>query len=373
LVILNEICQNDSIIMNNEILEFTLRKVEFSSDNFQNEFPHITVDGHWRTTHDGCWTGGFWVGILWLEYYITNDSKFFQWADKWTRLLERRKNDRTFDLGFLFYPSFVLGYRVTKDDYFRKTALEAANTLVTLYNENSNFIYNDAIVNEKTVSRTIIDIMMNLPLLWWAYEETGDEKYSRIAHNHSERTIKEFINNDYSTIQAIDFDLKSGKILKKFSLQGYSDGSCWARGQAWAIYGFVLAYKTSRDKRFLETAEKLAGFFIRNLPDDYVPYWDFHDPRIPHSIKDTSAAAISCSAFLTLSELSEKEVYKDIALKILNSLSRNYLAENSNSILKDGCYHKKNKGLIWGDYYFVESLVKAGIIDIRKSKTVKYG
>jgi unsaturated chondroitin disaccharide hydrolase len=351
-------------MMMNEIMEFILRKVECSADNFQNEFPHITVDGNWQTTQDGCWTGGFWAGLVWLQYYMTNDTKFFQWADKWTRLLEKRKNDRIFDLGFLFYPSFVLGYRVTKDDYFRKTALEAADTLVTLYNENSNFIYNDATVNEKKVGRTIVDVMMNLPLLWWAYVETGDEKYYRVAYNHSERTIQEFVKNDYSTIQAIDFDLKSGKIIKKFSLQGYSDNSCWARGQAWAIYGFVLAYKTSRDKRFLETAEKLADFFIRNLPDDSVPYWDFHDPEIPNSIKDTSAAAIACSAFLTLCELNEKVVYKEIALKILNSLSGKYLAEKSKSILKEGCYHKKNKGLIWGDYYFMESLLKASSINI---------
>ncbi|HHT9138675.1 MAG TPA: glycoside hydrolase family 88 protein [Candidatus Wunengus sp. YC60] len=243
---------------------------------------------------------------------------------------------------------------------------------MTLFHESSNFIYNDAVVNENKVGRTIVDVMMNLPLLWWAYEETDDEKYYKVAYKHSDQTIKEFVRNDDSTIQAIDFDLKSGKIISKFSLQGYSDDSCWARGQAWAIYGFTLAYETSGDKRFLETAENLADYFIQNLPDDYVPYWDFHDPKIPDTIKDTSAAAITSSALLTLSQLSNKEKFKEIALKMLNSLSSNYLAEKSNSILKQGCYHKKNKDLIWGDYYFIEALVKAGN-EIRKFKTATYG
>lgn len=344
--------------MFNKVIKSALSKIEPTATKLKSEFPHNTIDGNWQTSKDGSWTGGFWIGLLWRSYNITKDKKFMQLAYKWIRLLEERKHDRTFDLGFLFYPSFVLGYKTTNDDYLRKVALEAADTLVTFFHEDSKFIYNEVAINGKKVGRTIVDVMMNLPLLWWAYEETGDEKYYKVAYEHSEQTIKEFVMDDYSTIHAIDFDLKTGELIKKFTLHGYSDDSCWSRGQAWALYGFALAYKTSEERRFFEIAEKLANYFIRNLPDDYVPYWDFDDPKIPDTIKDSSASAIACSGLLTLSELSKNEEYKRVALKILDSLSRNYLAGKSDGILKHGCYHKEDRGLIWGDYYFMEAMMK---------------
>lgn len=353
------------MLMDNKVIKSALTKTENTANKLKSEFPHITIDGNWQTTQDGSWTGGFWIGLLWLSYSITNDKKFMQWAYKWIRLLEGRKNNRTFNLGFLFYPSFVLGYEITNDNHFKKVALDAADTLVTFFHEDSKFIYNEAAINGKKVGRTIGDVMMNLPLLWWAYEKIGDEKYYKVACEHSKQTIKHFVMDDYSTIHAIDFDLKTGELIKKFTLQGYNDSSCWSRGQAWALYGFALAYKTSEERRFLERAEGLANYFIRNLPDDYVPYWDFDDPKIPDTIKDSSAAAIACSGLLTLSDLSKNEEYKRVAIKILNSLSRNYLAEKSDAMLKQGCYHKKNRGLIWGDYYFIEALRKVNRINER--------
>ena len=204
--------------------------------------------------------------------------------------------------------------------------------------------------------------MMNIAILWCAYEETDRKKYYDIAYMHSKRTIEEFIRSDYSTIHVIDFDLVSGKIIRKITIQGYSDDSCWSRGQAWAIYGFTLAYKTTKDRMFLEI-EKTCGYFIINLPDDYIPCWDFKDPTL--SVKDSSAAAIASSALLTLSKQSGDRKLEDISLKILNSLLASYFADNSDGILKHGCFHKPagidvDESLIWGDYYFVESLAKKG-------------
>jgi unsaturated chondroitin disaccharide hydrolase len=118
--------------------------------------------------------------------------------------------------------------------------------------------------------------MMDLPLLWWAYGETQDMQYYDVAYNHSLSTIECLIRKDYSTSHVIYFDLKTGEIIKKGTYQGFGDDSCWSRGQAWAIYGFTLAYKTTRDSIFLNTAEKLSTFFLRNLPEDHVPYWDFN-------------------------------------------------------------------------------------------------
>ena len=324
--------------------------------------PYITKNGKWVTTEDGDWTGGFWIGLLWLIYKVTGNEKYKDEAYKWAKRLESRKNDRTFDLGFLFYPSFVLGYEITKDSGLRRTALEAANTLSTLLNNRSGFVHHGITINGKKAGRTIIDVMMNLPLLWWAYGETDNKKYYDMAYLHSKRTIDEFIRKNYSTIHVIDFDLETGKIIRKITVQGYNNESCWSRGQAWAIYGFALAYKTSKDELFLKTAEKLAENFVKLLPEDCVPYWDFNNPE--KSVKDSSAAAIASSGLLILSELSGQGKFKDVAVNILNSLCNNYLCEEEeDGILKHGCYHKPesmgvDESLIWGDYYFMEAIMK---------------
>ena len=342
------------------ILSYAVKKVDQSIK--LKDFPHITENGEWVTTEDGYWTGGSWIGLLWHAYKISGDEKYKAEAYKWAKRLECRKNDRTFDLGFLFYPSFVVGYEITKDDYLKRAALEAADTLATLFNEKSGFVYNDFTLNGKKAGRTIIDVMMNLPLLWWAYEETKDAKFLKAASAHSKRTIEEFIREDYSTVHVIDFDLETGEIIRKRTGQGYSDDSCWSRGEAWAIYGFVLAYKTTKDKLFLETAEKLAQYFIKNLPEDCVPYWDFDDSE--KGVKDSSAAAIASSGLLDLSELSQKKEFGEVAINILKSLCNNYLSgKDEEGILKHGCFHKpENMGvdesLIWGDYYFIEAIMK---------------
>ena len=328
-----------------------------------SSFPHVTQNGKWITTLDGDWTGGFWVGLLWLSYKLTDEKRYEKLAYDWLKLLEKRKKDRTPDLGFLFYPSFAMGYQITNDAQLKRIALEAANTLTTLFNEKADFIYDEKSTDAGKVGRSAVDFMMNLQLLWWAHEETGEEKYHQIAFRHSTTTIKNLIREDGSTIHVIDFDLKSGDKISKKTVQGYSDDSCWSRGQAWAIYGFALAYGATMEGSFLETAEKVSDYFIRNLPQGYVPFWDFNDPKIPKTVRDSSAAAIACSGMLTLSKVSKNEEFKETALKILNSLSKNYLAEKGDGLLKHGCYHKPekvgvNESLIWGDYYFVEALEK---------------
>ena len=342
------------------ILSYAVKKVDQSIK--LKDFPHITENGKWITTKDGYWTGGFWGGLLWYAYKITYDEKYRIEAYKWLKRLGSRRNSRTFDLGFLFYLSFALGHEITKDRDLRKIALEAADTLATRFNKKSGFVYNDFTLNGNKVGRTIIDVMMNLPLLWWAYDKTGDKKYYAVAYTHSKRTIDEFIRDDYSTVHVIDFDLETGEIIRKITVQGYSDGSCWSRGHAWTIYGFALAYKYTKDELFLKTAVNIAEYFIANLPEDYVPYWDFEDPE--KEIKDSSAAAIVASGMITLSELREKKEFKEAAINILNSLCNDYLCkEEENGILKHGCFHKPagigvKESLIWGDYYFIEAMMK---------------
>lgn len=345
-----------------EVLNKAINKVDKNMG--LKEFPYITENGKWSTTKDGYWTGGFWIGLLWFSYKTSGDEKYKNLAYNWLKLLEKRKNDKNmlFDLGFMFFPSFVFGYKITNDNYLKGVALEAADTLSMFFNERSGFICHEITINGKKAGRTIIDVMMNLPLLWWAYEETGDEKYYNIAYTHSKRTIEEFIRDDYSTIHVIDFDLETGEITRKLTVQGYSNDSCWSRGQAWAIYGFTLAYKYTKDELFLKTVENLAGYFIKNLPEDYVPYWDFDASK--REVRDSSAGAIASSALLDLSKLRGKEEFREVAINILNSLCNNYLSgKNEDGILKQGCFHKpENMGvdesLIWGDYYFIEAIMK---------------
>jgi len=317
------------------------------------------------TTSDGSWSGGYWVGTLWLAYLMSKHEKYLDLALKWASSLKPRKRDKTFDLGHLFYPSYVLGYKITGEEHLLEASLDAAATLVTLFHARAGFIYNEIYTGGKKFGITIIDVMMNLPLLWWAYEKTGDKKYRNMANEHSRDTAENFVRADGSTVHVVEFDLVTGQVTRKTTIQGHSVDSCWSRGQAWGIYGFCLAYRATREKKFLKTAEKLADYFIENLPADNVPYWDFNDPRIPDAPKDSSAAAIACSGLMTLSKLSGRRRFGNAADRILHSLSTNYIAEEDrDEILKHGCFHVPKKigvdeGLIWGDYYFLEALMKS--------------
>lgn len=331
----------------------------------QPAFPHITHEGKWITTEKGHWTGGFWAGILWLCYLMTNKEEYGKAALKVTNRLETRKKDKTFDLGFLFYYSHVLGYQQTKDEHLRDVALDAADNLLKLYNVKNKVIFNNIRLSGINVGRTIIDVMANLCILWWAFNETDNEKYYNGAYEHSISTINELIRDDYSTVQILDFNLETGKIIHKITAQGYNDTSCWSRGQAWAIYGFTLAYQSTKEKLFLNTAERLSEYFIDNLPRDYVPYYDFNDPL--KSIKDSSAAAIACSAIFDLYKINKRVKFKREGYNIINSLITNYFNKETNDgLIKHGCYYKpKNiatdESLIFGDYYFLEALIKQKI------------
>lgn len=347
-----------------EIIDYTLHKVERTASEIGDKFPHLTEGKRWKTTPDGSWTGGFWIGVLWIGYLVKRGEKFRKLAYRWMSLLEPRKKDKTFDLSFLFYPSFALGYKITKDENQRKTALEAADTIAGLFRPKSGFICQEVSEGGKKFGRTTIDAMMDLQLLWWAYGETGNRRYYDVARKHSIKTLEYLIGKNKPAAHAVDLDLKTGKIVRKLTVHGYKYNSGWSRGQAWCIYGFILAYNATKEKMFLNAAEKLSNYFIKNLPADYVPYWDFDDPNIPNAIRDSSAAAIACSGLITLHKLSGKTKFKKVTNRILNSLLTNYIAEeNQDGVLKHGCFDmpKKigaNEGLIWGDFYFLEALLK---------------
>lgn len=346
----------------NKILDYVVEKIEKTMET--DGFPHITEKGKWITSNDGLWTGGFWIGLLWAAYSITKENKFKKKANFWLKRLEKRKESNTFDLGFLFYPSYILGFKITGNENLKKVALEAADTQLKTFNEKLKFLFVEREVDSAKYGEMIIDIMPNLKLLWWAYKQTSNKDYYNIADIQSKRIIELLIRSDYSTYQGLIFDLVLNKIVKKVTFQGINVDTCWSRGQAWGIYGFIYTYKATKDIKYLEIAKNLSQYFNEHLPKDYVPYWDFDSTIITGLERDTSAAAIVSSGLIEIYKLTNISKYKDIAQKILNSLSTNYLNnEYIDGILSQGCYYKpKNKGiaesLIFGDYYFVEALLK---------------
>ena len=349
-------------LLESDCFDFILHKIR---KTFRlTQFPHITKSGIWETTKDGHWTGGFWIGLLWWAYKISGNVIFKKNAYKWLNLLEKRKKSRTFDLGFLFYPSFVLGYEFTNDPRLKEVALKAAETLSKTVNKKLEFLYDEKTIDGEIFREIIIDIMPNLSLLWWAYEETGNEEYYNIAYIHSIKMLKELIREDNSTYQGMIFDLNTSEIIKKGTFQGISVDSCWSRGQAWGIYGYASAYKMTKENQFLDVAKNLAMYFISNLPEDYVPYWDFNATKALDTIRDSSAAAIACSGILDIYKYTQDKKFRNYAIKILNSLIKNYLTKkDGDGILAKGCFYKKknlgvHESLIWGDYYFVEALIK---------------
>jgi hypothetical protein len=216
----------------------------------------------------------------------------------------------------------------------------------------------------------IIDNMMNLDLLFWASKETGDDRFRQIALTHADNTMKHHFRPDNSSYHVILYDV-DGKVLAKKQHQGYQDESCWTRGHAWAMYGYVEMYRNTKDKKYLDFAQKISDYYLNhpNLPADKIPYWDFYAPNIPNEERDASAGAIAASALLELSTFSGqkgKRYYAD-AVKMLESLSspayRAALGENNNFLIKH-CVGAKSLNseidvpLIYADYYYLEGLLR---------------
>jgi len=284
--------------------------------------------------------------------------------------MEQEKYDTgSQDVGFKIYCSFGNGYRITGNESYPAIMLQAAQSLATRFNPTVGCIksWNSGSRGQYPV---IIDNMMNLELLFWASKNGGESSLYDIAVTHAVKTIENHVREDGSTYHVVDFDPSTGEVISRKTVQGYSDESTWARGQAWGLYGFTMAFRETDSTLFLTTAEKIADYFVDHLPEDDVPYWDFDAPNIPNEEKDASAAAIAASGLLELSVLvsePEKKIkYQNAASDILESLcSVNYLAEGTNSsgILLHGVGNNNSGSevdvsLIYADHYFIEALIR---------------
>lgn len=329
-------------------------------------------DKDWRFVDYKDWTSGFWPGTLWYLFEATKDSNFRKLAHKFSMELEPLSKEKAYDhdLGFQIFCSFGNGYRITKNPLYKKIILATADTLATLYNSKVGTILSwPREVTTFGAHNTIIDNMINLELLFWASKNGGNKKLYKMAETHALTTMKNHFREDNSSYHVVLYDSVTGKKIKGITHQGYSDNSMWARGQSWAIYGFTMCYRETKNPVFLSFAQKVADVYLRKLPKDLIPYWDFNAPDISNAPKDVSAACVTASALLELctfvKDSAKAKLYKAKALKILQVLSTSYYQsrEKNSAFLLHSTGHKPKNSEVdvsinYADYYFIEALLR---------------
>lgn len=367
-----------SFELTREKLEYALaeaiKKIDYALPTFTDKFPsHNSKNNVYSAvSNTGGWNTGFWTGILWHAYELTGNTKYLDVAtsqiDSYYYRIENKIGVNHHDMGFVFMPSCVAAYKLTNNETAKEAALLAADNLITRYHESSKFIQAWGNVGADDNYRLIVDCLMNIPLLYWASEQTGDDKYRDIAYNHFKTTLSVCYREDGSTYHTYYFDKETGEPLRGVTAQGASDDSTWSRGQAWGMYGPLLTYIYVEDEAALDTFCATADYYLHYLPEDYVAYWDLSftsgdEPR------DSSSAAIALCALLEgIKHLDEndsrRELYANAAKRIMNSLIDNYITKDvpeANGLLLHGTYSKPG-GLgvdemnIWGDYFYMEAL-----------------
>jgi len=357
-----------------EALDYSLAITRHNMATLE-EFPESCNGERWNDIENykvsGNWVNGFWVGLLWLAYAHTRDAAFAAAAREWAdRLAWLRETTETHDLGFIFYLANVLGARLTGDESLLDYAVQAAETLSRRYNPKGEYLQAWGKIDGPPVERgrTNIDLMMNLALFFWASEHTGDVKFARIAVRHARTCRLVLVRPDNSSVHVADFDPETGAFLKHATHQGLNAESCWSRGHAWALYGYADAYRRTGDEVFRAVAQRLAEYTLTNAPGDLVPYWDYDSPDIPNTYRDSSAAAVFASGLLELAECEDDEDavarWRKAAEDITVSLWENYSSRGTDipAILLHGTrsvpHGFADQALIYGDYYFVETLTK---------------
>jgi unsaturated chondroitin disaccharide hydrolase len=345
--------------------------------------------GEWQKQKGYSWTGSFWIGELWRLYAATHNEKYRTWAELWGSKLIGQESLENHDAGFLNYYSAALGYDLTREDKLKDSAMRGVERLEQLFNPKTQLIASWNVGGDDT----IVDTMMNLQLLWWASDRSGDEKWREIGKKHALRTAEWFVRPDGSVFQSVHynpgdnpqiFDLHGGvggdRGLKlennaapgewvfKHTHQGYGPDTTWSRGLGWAIYGFSVAYAETHEPVFLTTAQRIADYALDNLPGDSVPSYDFDDEGVHFRNRDTSAAAIIAGGLFRLStnttDTAQAAHYRDAGERIVHSLIDNYLTPVGDDdrtppgVLRHGSGVRPHDAmLIYGQYYLLEDLL----------------
>jgi len=359
--------------------DFILDRTRANAAAFGDRLPHATVDGRYVFLEDGGWAGGFWNGILNLAYAKTGDAFFLKsQRSSWPRYLRRLAHPEQWsdnDIGHFFVPSFVADFTLTGFDRSRDIALQAAALQCRSFHARGGFIQNwpvwtpgDAF-SEENPGRMIIDTMYNLPLLFWAHAQTGDETFKTVALTHARTSAQFLVRPDGTTFHTYVFDPESGRPKYGRTHQGFRDDSCWARGQAWAIGGFSMAHRFHPDPVLLDAARRCADMFLRHILPGGVVRWDFALDGDAAEPIDTSASAIAANGLLLLAPQVDAEaaaVYRRQAAGIAETLFAHHSTRDDprhQGLLRHGCGHRPENrnvdaSLIYGDYFFVELIAR---------------
>lgn len=320
------------------------------------------------------WCSGFWPGVLWMDYDYTKDETIKKAAEGYTNTLSFLGSKPAYDhdLGFLTINSFLKGYEATGNDEYKKIALAAADTLATLYNNKVGTILSwPRHVKDFGGHNTIMDNMINLELLFWASENGGAQHLKDIAIRHAETTMQHHFREDGSCYHVAVYDTLTGEFLRGQTHQGLADSSMWSRGQSWAIYGYTMVYRYTKDQRFLDFAQKVTDIYLKRLKEtsnDWIPIWDMDDPRGQEAPKDASTACVVASALLELCQYVKGEKgkeYRTAAESMLHDLNSDvYQSREKNvAFLMHSTGHHPagseiDASIIYADYYYIEALLR---------------
>ncbi|UQZ86250.1 Unsaturated glucuronyl hydrolase [Paenibacillus konkukensis] len=359
-----------------QAIEDAVQKTRANIEKYGDLFPHVSNDGKYLLNDNDDWTDGFWSGILWLCYEYSGDPVFKQAAEKTVASFRKRMDGKVaidhHDIGFLYSLSSKAQWIIERDEAAKQLTLEAADWLMTRWREKGQYIQAWGPTGDpQNGGRIIIDCMMNLPLLYWAYEQTGNEKYRDVAVIHADKSRRFLVRGDDSSYHTFYFDPETGESIRGGTHQGYQDGSTWTRGQAWGVYGFALSYHYTKNPLYLETSKRMARYFLERLPEDDVVYWDFNVPVNDKTERDSSASAITAAGLIELlSHLSaddpDRAFLEDGLQRSLKGLVNGYATigkPDAEGFLEHGSYHVRGNNapddyMIWGDYYYLEALVR---------------
>ena len=340
---------------------------------------HTSVKGFYPKCENKQWTCGFWPGEIWLSYEYTGGSEFREsgliLVDNFNNRIKNRIEIDHHDMGFLYTPSCVAPAKLLNNNDARDAAIMAADRLIERFHPLGKFIQAWGELGAPDNYRYIIDCLLNLPLLYWASAETGNEKYADIARKHTATCLKYSIRKDGSTYHTVFMNPETGEMSHGATCQGYSDDSFWARGQAWAIYGIALSYKYEKRPEYLDAFKRVLRFYIKKLPTDLIPYWDMIFTSGNEEPRDSSSASIVACGLLEMSRHVDEKVgnlYTSLAKQIVKSLVDNYSVKDpsiSNGQVLHATYSKKSpyntctpEGVdecaSWGDYFYMEALTR---------------
>ncbi|USQ97415.1 glycoside hydrolase family 88 protein [Caulobacter sp. RL271] len=358
------------------ILAAVLARIDDNLAVFTDAFPAPSSEGGVYPAIDNIeWTNGFWTGMLWLAFEASGEARYRAAAERQVRSFKHRIDHRInvdhHDLGFLYSLSCVAAWKVTGDACARDAAIQAADALLDRFLPTAGIIqaWGD-LSNPAEAGRMIIDCNLNLPLLYWAAEVTGDREYAKAANRHIDQAARHIVRPDASTFHTFFMDPATGAPLRGTTHQGFSDSSCWARGQAWGVSGFPLVHRYNADPALIDTAARLANYFLNRLPDDLICCWDlvFTDDSQP---RDSSAAAIAACGLLELARAlplgdPDRATYEAAALAMVETLGQHYLLPEGppgTGVLAHAVYHMPkgvgvDEACLWGDYFFLEALVR---------------